>query len=322
MPALTVVRPGMLTTVQDLGRWGQQDSGVPVAGPMDAFSHCRANRLAGNGDECATLEITLMGPELEADGPVVCATSGARFDVMVNGIAVAAGAAFAVPAGARLRFGSRRDGARAYLAVQGGFDVAPVFGSRATSVISRMGPFGGRPLKAGDRLPVGAAVGPTGAAVGRTFRFAETGADALAVGEPLALPVGGARLRVLLGPHDWMFSAAAIDALFGSRYLVTPQSNRMGYRLEGAALTHVDRADILSDATPMGSLQVPASGQPILLMADRQTTGGYPKIATVISADLPLAGQLAPGDWIEFVPCSRDEAIAALRALDARLAGS
>jgi allophanate hydrolase subunit 2 len=118
-----------------------------------------------------------------------------------------------------------------------------------------------------------------------------------------------------------MFSARAVETLCRSRYVVTPQSNRMGYRLDGPRLQHAGPADILSDGTPIGSLQVPASGLPILLMADRQTTGGYPKIATVITADLPLAGQLAPGDWIEFVPCSRDDAVAALRRLQAAWSG-
>jgi antagonist of KipI len=167
-----------------------------------------------------------------------------------------------------------------------------------------MGPFGGRPLVAGDVLPVG-----TNAA-----------AATRAVPE-LRLPDGGARLRVMRGPHDGMFTPEAITTLTSSRYVVTPESNRMGYRLEGPSVVHAAGADILSDATPIGSLQVPASGRPILLMADRQTTGGYPKIATVISADLPLAGQLAPGDWIEFVECTREEALDALRAQDAALAG-
>ena len=302
--AIAVVRPGMLTTVQDLGRWGHQDNGVPVAGPMDGYSHGRANRILGNPDDVATLEITLMGPELESDGSVTCAVSGAEFAVQVSGSAVDTRGAFAVPAGGRIRFVERHRGARAYLAVRGGFVVAAVFGSRATSVISRMGPFGGRPVKSGDRLPVGPI------------------ANSVVAGEPLRLPDGGARVRVIAGPHDGMFTPAALEALLHTRYLVTPQSNRMGYRLEGAALTHVDRADILSDATPLGSLQVPASGQPILLMADRQTTGGYAKIATVISADIPVVGQLAPGDWIEFVACSRGEAIDALKRREARLGGA
>jgi antagonist of KipI len=136
-----------------------------------------------------------------------------------------------------------------------------------------------------------------------------------AVGSVAALhmPTGGAQLRVIRGPHDRMFTSAAYATLFTSRFTITPSSNRMGYRLEGPRVAHVDRADILSDATPIGSIQVPASGQPILLMADRQTTGGYPKIATVISADLPVAGQLAPGDWIEFRECTRDMAAGARR---------
>jgi antagonist of KipI len=303
MSSLTVVRSGMLTTVQDLGRWGRQDGGVPVAGPMDPYSHRLANRLVGNPDDLATLEVTLIGPELEADGAVTCAIAGADFAVLVNGTPVVPAGAFEVAAGARLRFGPRRAGARAYVAVRGGFDLEPVFGSRATSVISRMGPFE-RPLKAGDRLPVGSTTGSPRPA-----------------GSPLPLPEGGARLRVLPGPHDAMFTAEALELLLGTRYTVTPQSNRMGYRLEGTPLRHVDRADILSDATPMGSLQVPSSGQPILLMADRQTTGGYPKIATVISADFPLAGQLAPGDWIEFESCVGADALDAMARQAARLSG-
>jgi antagonist of KipI len=296
----------MLTTVQDLGRWGHQDTGVPVAGPMDAFSHRLANGLAGNPDTAAALEVTLLGPELEPDADVTCALAGAEFSLEVNGRPVDTRQAFLVPARSRLRFGERRAGARATLAVRGGLDVPEIFGSRATSIVSRMGPFGGRPLAAGDVLPIG-------------------NAEALpvpGVGPAIPMPGGGARLRVLLGPHDAMFTRDAIEALLGSRYVVTPQSNRMGYRLEGPVLRHAGPADILSDATPPGSLQVPGSGQPILLMADRQTTGGYPKIATVITADLPLAGQLAPGDWIEFAACSRAAALEALRKQEAALSGA
>ena len=135
----------------------------------------------------------------------------------------------------------------------------------------------------------------------------------------LPLPQGGARLRVIEGPHAAMFDPASLEALHAARFVISPQSNRIGYRLDGTAIRHAGPSDILSDATPMGSVQVPASGQPILLMADRQTTGGYPKIATVISADLPVAGQLAPGDWIEFVKVTRPEAMTALRLQHAKL---
>jgi antagonist of KipI len=304
--ALLVLRPGLLTTIQDLGRWGDQGNGVPVAGPMDVYSHRLANQLVGNSERAAALEITLAGPELQADGDMLCAVAGADFSLAVGGHSIHHTGAFRVQSGSTIRFRERRSGARGTLAVRGGIAVPEILGSRATSVLSRMGPFGGRALLAGDRLPVGQE---------RSFDGAESRAY------PLALPRGGARLRVIVGPHEARFAPAAFDTLFSSRYTLTPSSNRMGYRLEGPSLTHADGADILSDATPIGSIQVPGSGQPILLMADRQTTGGYPKIATVITADLPLAGQLAPGDWVEFVPCSRPAAVEVLRAQERRLAG-
>lgn len=295
----------MLTTVQDLGRWGRQASGVPVAGPMDTYSHRLANQIVGNASTAAALEITLIGPELEATADLLCAVAGAEFAVTSGGHQVPPHTAFRVPAGSTVRFAERRRGARATLAVRGGIAVPAVFGSRSTSLLSRMGPFGGRPLAVRDVLPIGNE---------RTFDAAETCV-------PLPLPQGGARLRAIPGPHGAWFASGAADAFFSGRYTLTPSSNRMGYRLEGPGLTHAAGADVLSDATPVGSVQVPASGQPILLMADRQTTGGYPKIATVITADLPLAGQLAPGDWVEFVPCTRPAAIDALRAQERRLTG-
>jgi antagonist of KipI len=296
----------MLTTIQDLGRWGHQAAGVPVAGPMDVYSHRLANQLVGNSENAAALEITLIGPELIAHGDLLCAITGAEFAVLVGGHPVHHTSAFRVAAGATIRFGERRAGTRATLAVRGGIAVPPVFGSRATSVMSRMGPYSGRPLTVGDVLPVG-----------EERRFD----DAASSVYPMSMPRGGARLRVMAGPHEAMFTASTHETFFSSRYTVTQNSNRMGYQLSGPRLQHADAADILSEATPFGSIQVPGSGQPILLMADRQTTGGYPKIATVISADLSLAGQLAPGDWVEFVSCSRTAALDALRAQQRRLTG-
>jgi biotin-dependent carboxylase-like uncharacterized protein len=304
VPTLTVLKAGLLTTVQDVGRWGWQGQGVPVAGPMDLYSHRLANRLVGNADEAPALEVTLVGPDLQSDAAVVCAAAGASFFLTVDDRPVDMHRPFTLPAGARLRFRERRAGARATLAVAGGFALVPVFGSCATSVVGAMGPMP-RPLAAGDRLPVGSG----------------GGSQWFATPRPLRMPDGGARIRVLIGPHAAMFADAAVETLLSSRYAITPQSNRMGYRLVGPPLGHEGAADILSDATPMGSLQVPSSGQPILLMADRQTSGGYPKIATVITADLPVAGQLAPGDWIEFAACTRREAVDALRRREAWLTG-
>lgn len=304
--AITVIRPGMLTTVQDLGRWGFQANGVPVAGPMDEYSHVLANRIAGNLPSAAALEVTLIGPELQAEAEVTCAVAGATFALTVGASTVPMHAPFTLRPGDRLKFGARSAGARATLAVRGGLDVPVAFASRATSLISRMGPFGGRALQAGDVLPV-------------ATLLTEPTSERPVI--PLPLPAGGARLRVVAGPQEQLFTKQAYDTLFGSRYVITPASNRMGYRLAGPPLAHAGRADILSDATPLGLLQVPGSGQPILLMADRQTTGGYPKIGVVIGADLPLAGQLAPGDWIEFLPCTREAAVDALKLRRRSLAG-
>lgn len=304
--SLLVIRPGMLTTVQDLGRWGHQHSGVPVAGPMDSYSHRLANQVVGNESSAAALEITLIGPELEASEPTTCVVQGAQFEAAVNGNPLDVRRPFVIPAGQRLRFGSRLSGARATLAVLGGLDVPEDFGSRSTSLVSGIGPFNGRHLHAGDVLRIGRQ--PRSAVVSN--------------GRPLKMPQGGAVLRAIRGPHDAYFTPAALEQFFNGRFTITPQSNRMGYRLDGESLLHSGAADILSDATPIGSVQVPASGQPILLMADRQTTGGYPKIGTVITADLPIAGQLAPGDWIEFRECTRAEAVAASREREAALLGT
>jgi len=280
-----------------------------VAGPMDEYSHLLANRLVGNDASAAALEITLIGPEISINVDAICAVAGAAFSLTAGDELIAMHRAFTLRAGVRLKFGTRGAGARATFAVRGGLDAERLFGSRATSLISRLGPFGGRPLKAGDLVPIGDAAPPD-------MTLLDGGLN-----ETLALPMpaGGAHLRVLQGPQEHLFAPKAYETLYGSRYTITPSSNRMGYRLEGPVLAHAGSADILSDATPLGSIQVPASGQPILLMADRQTTGGYPKIATVISADVPVAGQLAPGDWIQFVPCTRAAAIDALKARFRRL---
>ncbi|HEY7057824.1 MAG TPA: biotin-dependent carboxyltransferase family protein [Vicinamibacterales bacterium] len=305
MTALTVIKPGMLTTVQDLGRRGYQGLGVPVAGPMDWYSHRRANQMLGNDPMAAALEVTLIGPELAVEGEMVAAVTGAAFEVTVDETAIVIDRPFRLASGARLRFGARRTGTRATLAVRGGLAVPVTLGSRATHLVSVMGGVDGRAIRAGDRLPIGADASATPRG-----------------GRSLMLPHGGATLRIVEAAHRERFTDRAWSVLTGERFTVTPQSNRMGYRLDGPPLEHSRGADLLSEAMPIGAIQVPASGQPILLMADRQTTGGYPTIANVITADLPLAGQLAPGDWIEFVACSLDAAIAALRAREAELASA
>jgi KipI family sensor histidine kinase inhibitor len=296
---VTVLEPGLMTTIQDLGRWGAQATGVSPSGAMDPVAHRAANALAGNRLEAATLESTLVGPALRFETDATVAIAGADLSASVNGTPLPSGTTLRVMAGSALRFGERRSGARAYIACAGGFDVPPVVGSRATHLSSRYGGLQGRMLRAGDRLHIGHDVGEP--SPGRMARHSVIGAS------------GGRRLRILPGPQSEFFSAEALAALQAGRYVITPQSNRMGYRLSGPALPGAGR-EMISDATFTGAVQVPASGQPILLMADRQTVGGYPQLAIVISADVPLAGQLAPGDWIEFVLCDRADALAALAA--------
>lgn len=299
MGALQIVKPGLLTTVQDLGRYGHQAAGVPVAGPMDAFSHRLANQLAGNEPDAATLEITLIGPEMIVEADTTMAIAGAHFEATCDDRPVAMGESFGVRAGQRLKFGRLVEGARAYLAVAGGVQTPPVLGSRATHLVSRMGGHEGRALVAGDRVPVSLAPGP---------RPPRKSAG-------LTLPTKRrALLRVVAGPQDDWFNADALKAIAGVSFRVSPRSNRMGYRLEGPPLARAREGELISEPVGIGAIQVPSAGEPILLMADRQTAGGYPKIGHVISADLPLAGQLAPGDFIEFVICSRQEAITALIA--------
>jgi biotin-dependent carboxylase-like uncharacterized protein len=300
--AITVLRPGLLTTIQDLGRWGHQDRGVPVAGPMDPTSHRLANIVVGNRPEAATIEVTLLGPELRIERDLLLAVAGADLSPTLDRQMLKLNAPVRARSGSVLRFGERRHGARAYVSVAGGIDVRPVLGSRATHVPSRMGGLDGRPLAAGDRLGLTAMT-----------HAAPVEADAA------AQPAGGARLRVLAGPQDDFFEAPAWTALERRRFTVTPRSNRMAYRLSGATIERASDREMISDATFMGGIQVPPGGDPILLMADRQTTGGYPQIATVITADLPLAAQVAPGDWVEFSLCTRREALAALIAQEGKL---
>ena len=299
MPYAEIRKPGWLTTIQDAGRWGMQAQGVPVSGPMDWFSHGLANRLVGNIEDAATLEITMNGPEVLFGGNVTFAVTGAEFPLMLNGAASAMNKTGRATSGDILTFGLSRRGARSYIAVAGGFQVPPVLGSRATHILSGLGGFRGRALRAGDRIAIGS-VEPI---IERDLRT-----------RPDGLPDGGATLRVLSGPHADRFARETLMALHSARYVLSPNSDRMGYRLKGPALLQpAGASELISGATVAGAVQAPASGQPILLMADRATTGGYPIIAVVISADLPLAGQLAPGDWIQFAPCTRDEAVAALR---------
>lgn len=301
---VTVLRPGLFTTVQDRGRWGYQSSGVPVSGAMDPVAHRIANAVVGNPPAAATLEATLVGPELRFGDATTIAIAGADLSATVDATSVPMETAVRCRPGSILRFGQRRAGARAYVAFDGGIDVPLVLGSRSTHLLSNMGGVAGRALRAGDILPLGPPVDPP--VVRR--RSAEPPRST------------ATRLRVLAGPQREFFEDEALELLQRTRFTVGSESDRVGYRLHAdVAIPHADERVMISDATFSGAVQVPASGQPILLMADRQTTGGYPQIAVVITADLSKAAQLAPGDGVEFELCSPAQAISALLEQESKL---
>ena len=303
--SIVVERPGLFTTVQDCGRWGYQRYGVPVAGAMDLPSHRLANALVGNAPDAATLEITVVGPELRLGASTMFAVTGADFDVRLDANPIEGNTSWVGSPGQRLVFGDRRAGVRAYLAVAGGFEADLVFDSRSTHVPSQMGGMCGRALKRGDCLEVGQG--------GQMMR---TGTRREAI---TALPRGGARVRVILEVSAESRDVEQQKRLERSRYRVTPESNRMGYRLEGPRLKAAEDRSTISSAVTLGAVQVPSDGLPIVLMADHQTTGGYPHIATVISADIATVGQLMAPGWIEFEACSQEEALRALIAQERAL---
>ena len=311
-PALRVVTPGLLTTIQDLGRTGYQHLGVPVSGALDPVSLHAANLLVGNRPDAGVLEVACLGPTLavEADD-VRIAVVGARAAIEILPDAAASAGTQAVAMcslrlrrGEALRIGALTGGTVLYVAVEGGFDVAPVLGSVATDVRGGIGGIHGRALRAGDRLPLRRA---------RSGDRDEVCIDGLT---PRPRP----RVRAIIGPQQDCFPDSEVAAFFDSEYTVGPSADRMGMRLTGRALRHSRGFDIPSDGIAPGSIQVPGNGQPIVLLADRQTTGGYPKIATVISADLPALARLPIGARIAFEAVTVEAAEAARRDHVAELA--
>lgn len=298
MKTLHVVAGGLLTTVQDCGRYGLQAFGVPVSGAMDTYALQWANKLVGNDRSLAGLEMTMQGPVLLADAPLLVAVTGGEFALTANGTPVPQWEAFTLMPGDRLTCGAAVRGTRAYLAVAGGIAVPTVMGSRSTFLRGQIGGLGGRALRAGDSLTIGECEDRTllaGSFVARTLI-------------PPA-PAAVTRVRVMLGPQDEFFTQDTLLQLARGVYEVTRESDRMAYRLQGQPLTRHVIGDTVSDGIAPGSIQVPPSGQPMVMLADRQTTGGYPKIATVIGADLPLLGQMGPGDRLQFEVVSYEQAL-------------
>ncbi|BFV60425.1 biotin-dependent carboxyltransferase family protein [Kitasatospora sp. CMC57] len=285
MTGLLVVRPGPLTTVQDLGRRGVAHLGVPRAGALDEPALRAANRLVGNPAGTAALETTLGGVALRAVGPQLVAVTGAPAAVRLDGRPVAWGAAVTVPDGSVLDVGSATHGVRCYLAVAGGVAVPPVLGSRSADLLSGLGP---APLTAGQLLPVGPP-------------FPDGRAELI----PLPAPPAELVLRLSPGPHPDWFAPAARPLLARSRYLVAAASNRIALRTEGPALPRAGAGELPSEGMVLGAVQVPPDGRPVIFLADHPTTGGYPVIGVVPAADLPAAAQARPGTPVRFVPLAR-----------------
>ncbi|MGB7555688.1 MAG: biotin-dependent carboxyltransferase family protein [Candidatus Korobacteraceae bacterium] len=295
---IRVVKPGFFTTVQDLGRYGYAHLGVSPAGAADALSFRIANLLVGNDENSPALEMTLLGATLGFEASAIVALTGATCECKAGSAQVPFNTAFDLPAGAVLQCGSMTTGARCYLAVQGGFDIPQVLGSASTFVPGHFGGFKGRRLQSGDVLQVR----KNGSLPVRSLRHG--GVDSQRRSEPVRVTKGA--------QQDW-FGPEAFEKLFSSAYIVSEQSDRTGLRLKGEAVRPREQSELLTDGIPLGAIQVPQDGQPIILFVDQQTTGGYPKIANVIAADMHRVGQLRPRDEVRFAEVAIPEAVRLLQ---------
>lgn len=288
---LRILDPGILTTIQDTGRWGFQIYGVPVSGAMDVGALRTANQLVGNAPDAAALEIH-SPVALQTDTPHLLALTGAEARFEINGYAMPSWMSIFTRAGAIIEIAPKRAGGWLYLAIHGGIDVPRVLGSRSTFVRGQFGGLEGRALAPGDYIPIGAQTsGDLAALAGRCVRA----------------PAYQSTIRVILGPHDDWFTPEAITALTSTAYTLTETADRMGYRLRGCTLPRKRTQELISCGIPLGAIQVPPDGQPIILMADHQTAGGYPIIATVISEDIAHVAQSVPGDRLTFRVVEIDE---------------
>ena len=288
---ITVNNPGVLTTVQDFGRFGYQQFGVSASGVMDPRAMSLANLLVGNPEDEAVLECTMMGPELVFDKANVIAVTGGNLQPMIDGAPIDNYRAVAVGEGQTLRFMGPKTGLRAYIAFAGGLDIEPVMGSRSTHMKAKIGGFQGRKLDKGDQIGFRAPK--------ETLKNMDLRSMA-----PEFIPRPEYILRVVMGPQDDYFTDAGIQTFLSEVYTLTPEFDRMGCRLDGPVIQHKDGGDIISDGIAFGAIQVPSAGTPIIMVADRQTTGGYTKIANVITADFRILGQLKAGDKVRFAKVS------------------
>ncbi|HEY4934722.1 MAG TPA: biotin-dependent carboxyltransferase family protein [Terriglobales bacterium] len=302
---IRVLKPGLSTTVQDGGRYGYTHLGISPAGAADSLSLRIANLLVGNGEYAPALEMTLLGASLEFEEGAVVAVSGAQCDCKAGQNKVRANEAVEIAAGSVLQCGSMTDGARCYLSIRGGLDVPLVMGSASTDVRGQFGGFEGRRLKSGDVLRVGKS------------RATEVRRPAGVLEEVRS----SGPVRVTRGAQNDWFSHEMYAKLLSTPYQVTEQSDRAGLRLQGEAVSPSEKTQLLTDGIPLGAIQVPQSGQPIILLVDQQTTGGYPKIANIITADMHRIGQLRPRHQVRFAEVSIADAVEALRHQELWLKG-
>jgi antagonist of KipI len=300
MSTIEVLEPGLLTTVQDLGREGFGPMGVSASGAADAVSLRLGNRLVDNDENAAALEMTLGGGAFRFSDDTVAALAGSDFGATLDGAPVEMWESFPARAGSILRLGATRASARCYFCVPGGIVVEPFLGSASTHLLSGLGGFAGRALQRGDVFRIGAAPAAT-------FRPRRVDVEVLQAVAP------SKHLRITVGPQaDW-FSASTQSEFYASTYRVGESSNRMGLRLEGHPIVLTSSRELLTEGAPLGAIQIPPSGQPIVLFVEQQTTGGYPKLANVIAADLHSLGQLRPRDEIRFERVEFQTALSLLR---------
>ena len=300
--SVVVIKPGLLDTLQDCGRNGLAALGVGTSGAMDEVSLRLANALVGNADDATALEFTAIGPTLRFERDATIALTGAPFDARIGAVAAAAWRRLRVDAGDVLDLGRARDGLRGCLAIAGGFAVERVLGSASTDLNAALGPFGGRALRKGDVLAVGAHASARARDDARRAMPWSLDPRPWFDADP-ARPI-----RLIRGPHFDALDAAAQRALFESTFRVASDSNRVGLRLDGATLALRAPLELVSEAVAFGTVQLPPGGQPIVLMAEHPTTGGYPRIAQVAAIDLPRLAQRRPGATLRFAESGLNEA--------------
>jgi antagonist of KipI len=309
---ITIIKPGLLSSIQDLGRYGYQKYGVIASGAMDPFAHRIANLLVGNNENKPTIEITLLGPVIQFEQDSLISICGGDLSPTINGTPLRTWRTVLVKKGSQLRFGKARSGCRAYLSVGGGFSIPSIMGSKSTYLRAKIGGYQGRSLDAGDQIMFDTPSRLSEKMIQQLSKnltdrpFVEM--DWTIASDLIPNIKSNPSIRVMKGLQYQLFTKESQEAFFTEPFKVTTQSDRMGYRLQGPYLELEQAKEMISEAVSFGSIQIPAEGNPIVLLADRQTTGGYPKIGQIATVDLSIIAQAKPGDMIHFSKITHDEA--------------